>query len=187
MAGRERPGQLREAQAARVAGGARRVRTRLESRAACGAAAVAACQQRGGRLGADEACHREAWFLPGGYRLLSAAELAEDSRGLAEVMSDLGFASLMGSWWHPQWVLFGRHVAGDGMAIGQRPGPGQGAVGEFGNEGGIKFTVGASLGGYVAKAADSVDNGTVFLGCRPFVGDDGSLGWDVIDAVDEDC
>jgi cell wall assembly regulator SMI1 len=121
---------------------------------------------------ADDTYHREAWFLPGGHRLLSAAELAGDSRGLVETMSDLGFASLMGDWWHPQWVLFGRHVAGDGMAIDQRPGPGQGAVGQFENEGSIKFTVGASLGEYVAKVADSIENG--------------SLDWDVIDAVDEE-
>lgn len=134
---------------------------------------------------ADDTYHREAWFLPGGHRLLSAAELAEDSRGLVETMSDLGITSLMGDWWHPQWVLFGRHVAGDGMAIDQRPGPGQGAVGEFENEGSIKFTLGASLGEYVAKVADSIENGTVFLYCRPFV-EDGSLDWDVIDAVDED-
>ena len=71
------------------------------------------------------------------------------------------------------------------MAIDQRPGPGQGAVGQFENEGSIKFTVGASLGEYVAKVADSIENGTVFLYCRPFV-EDGSLDWDVIDATDED-
>jgi cell wall assembly regulator SMI1 len=134
---------------------------------------------------AEDTYHREAWFLPGGHRLLSAAELAGDSRGLVETMSDLGIPSLMGDWWHPQWVLFGRHAAGDGMAIDQRPGPGQGAVGKFENEGSIKFTVGASLGEYVAKVADSIENGTVFLYCRPFV-EDGSLDWDVIDAVDED-
>jgi cell wall assembly regulator SMI1 len=137
-------------------------------------------------FGADDTYHREAWFLPGGHRLLSAAELAEDSRGLVETMSDLGFASLMGSWWHPQWVLFGRHVAGNGMAIDQRPGPGQGAVGEFENEGSIKFTLGASLGEYVAKVAVSIENGTVFLSCRPLVDDDGSLDWEVLDAVDEE-
>lgn len=137
-------------------------------------------------FGADDTYHREAWFLPGGHRLLSAAELADDSRGLVEIMSGLGFASLMGSWWHPQWVLFGRHVAGNGMAIDQRPGPGQGAVGEFENEGSIKFTLGASLGEYVAKVADSIENGTVFLSCRPLVDDDGSLDWEVLDAVDEE-
>jgi cell wall assembly regulator SMI1 len=134
---------------------------------------------------ADDTYRREAWFLPGGHRLLSAAELAEDSRGLVATMSDLGITSLMGEWWHPQWVLFGRHAAGDGMAIDQRPGPGQGAVGVFENEGSIKFTVSASLGEYVAKVADSIENGTVFLYCRPFV-EDGSLDWDVIDAADED-
>jgi cell wall assembly regulator SMI1 len=134
---------------------------------------------------AEDTYHREAWFLPGGHRLLSAAELAGDSQLLVDTMSDLGITSLMGDWWHPQWVLFGRHAAGDGMAIDQRPGPGQGAVGEFENEGSIKFTVGASLGEYVAKVADSIENGTVFLYCRPFV-EDGRLDWDVIDAVDED-
>ena len=135
---------------------------------------------------ADDTYHREAWFLPGGHRLLSAAELAKDSRGLVETMSDLGFASLTGSWWHPQWVLFGRHVAGDGMAVDQRPGPGQGAVGELNHEDSTKFTMGASLGEYVAKVADSLENGTNFLYLRPYVEEGGSLVWDVIDDVDED-
>ena len=71
------------------------------------------------------------------------------------------------------------------MAIDQRPGPGQGAVGEFENEGSIKFTVGHSLGEYVAAVADSLENGTVFMYSRPFV-EDGSLEWDVTDATDEE-
>jgi len=134
---------------------------------------------------ADGTYHREAWFLPGGHRLLSAADVADESRNLVETMSALGLPDLMGSWWHPQWVLFGKHVAGDGMAIDQRPGPGQGAVGEFENEGSIKFTLGQSLGEYVAAVADSLENGTVFMYSRPFV-DEGSLQWDVLDATDEE-
>ncbi|HEX3715887.1 MAG TPA: hypothetical protein VHV09_24055 [Trebonia sp.] len=34
---------------------------------------------------ADRAYHREAAFLPGGHRLLSAAELAGDSRSLVDI------------------------------------------------------------------------------------------------------
>lgn len=83
-------------------------------------------------------------------------------------------------------ALFGRHVAGDGMAVDQRPGPGQGAVGEFNHEDSTKFTMGASLGEYVAKVADSLENGTNFLYLRPYAEDGGSLAWDVIDDVDED-
>lgn len=129
-------------------------------------------------FGADGTYHREAAFLPGGHRLLSAAELARESRDLVYIAGDLG-DDMTGYWWHPQWVLFGRHVAADGMAIDQRPGPGQGAVGEFMHEDSTKFTMGASLGEYFAKVADSIENGTDFLYFRPFV-NDGSLDWDVI-------
>ena len=127
---------------------------------------------------AGGAYHPEAAFLPGGHRLLSAAELSEQSRGLVEIVSDLG-DDMAGYWWHPRWVLFGRHVAADGMAIDQRPGPGQGAVGEFMHEDRTEFIMGASLGEYLAKIADAVEDGTDFLYFRPFV-EDGGLDWDVI-------
>lgn len=127
--------------------------------------------------------HREAAFLPGGHRLLPAAELAQQSRDLVGIAGELG-DDMFGYWWHPEWVLFGRHVAADGMAIDQRPGPGQGAVGEFMHEGDTEFIMGASLGEYVAKVADSIENGTDFLHFRPFV-NDGVLDWDVITGEDQ--
>jgi cell wall assembly regulator SMI1 len=127
--------------------------------------------------------HREAAFLPGGHRLLSAAELAKESRDLVELVGDFG-EDMIGYWWHPEWVLFGRHVAADGMAIDQRPGPARGAVGEFMHEGSTEFTMAASLGEYVATMADSIENGTDFLYFRPIV-DAGDLDWDVIVGEDE--
>jgi cell wall assembly regulator SMI1 len=122
--------------------------------------------------------HREAAFLPGDHRLLSAAELATESRQLVEIVSDHG-DEMIGYWWHPKWVLFGRHVAADGMAIDQRPGLAQGAVGEFMHEDSTEFTVAVSLAEYVARVADSIENGTDFLHFRPLV-EDGGLEWDVI-------
>jgi cell wall assembly regulator SMI1 len=127
---------------------------------------------------ADGTYHRGAAFLPGGHRLLSAAELAGESRVLVEIVGEFG-DDMIGYWWHPEWVLFGRHVAADGMAIDQRSGHGQGAVGEFMHEDCTEFIMGASLGEYVAKVADSIENGTDFLCFRPLVEDDG-LDWDVI-------
>jgi cell wall assembly regulator SMI1 len=127
---------------------------------------------------------RGAAFLPGGHRLLSAAELAGDSRSLVDIVGEFG-DEMVGYWWHPEWVLFGRHVAADGMAIDQRSGPGQGAVGEFMHEDRTEFTMGASFGEYVAKLADSVENGTDFLYYRPRV-QDGGLGWDVIVGEDDE-
>jgi cell wall assembly regulator SMI1 len=132
---------------------------------------------------ADGTYHRGAAFLPGGHRLLSAAELAKESRDLVDLVGDAG-DDLIGYWWHPDWVLFGRHIAADGMAIDQRPGPGQGAIGEFIHETGTEFTMAASLGQYIAKMADSIENGTDFMHYRPLV-QDGSLDWDVIVEEDE--
>jgi cell wall assembly regulator SMI1 len=135
--------------------------------------------------GATGTFHPGARFLPGGHRLLSAAEVAEASLGLVVVMDDLGFPELPGTWWDRGWVMFARHVAGDGMAIDQRPGLGQGAVGEFINEGSTTFTMATSLGEYLAKVADCVENGTDFRWNRPVVRD-GALDWDVADATDYD-
>ena len=104
---------------------------------------------------------------------MSAAELAKESRDLVKIVGTAG-DDMIGSWWHPKWVLFGRHVAADGMAIDQRPGPGQGAVGEFNHEFSTEFTMGASLGEYVAEVADSIENGTGFLHSWPFA-ENGSL------------
>ena len=132
---------------------------------------------------AEGAHHREAAFLPGGHCLLSAAELARESRDLAALVGDFS-DDMIGYWWHPEWVKFGRHIAGDGMAIDQRPGPGQGAVGEFMHEGSTEFTMATSLSEYVATVADSIENGTHFLYFRPFV-EGGVLDWDVIDADEE--
>lgn len=131
--------------------------------------------------------HPEAEFLPGGDRLLPAAEVASTSRAHVETAAEFG-DDLIGSWWHPQWVMFGTHISGCGVAIDQRPGPGQGAVGEFMKEGGTEFTTSASLGEYVAQLADSIENGTDilrwfedgFLRYRPYVDEDGRLAWRVI-------
>ena len=101
-----------------------------------------------------------------------------------DIVGELG-DEMVGYWWHPEWVLFGRHIAADGMAIDQRPGPGQGAVGEFMHEDTTEFTMGASFGEYVMKLADSVENGTDFLYYRPRVQDAG-LDWDVIVGEDDD-
>lgn len=133
---------------------------------------------------ADGGGQRGAAFLPGGHSLVAAAELAGESRNLVEIVGSLG-EGMIGHWWHPQWVLFGRHIAADGMAIDQRPGPGQGAVGEFMHEDRTEFTMGASLGEYIAKIADSIENGTEFLYFRPCV-EDGALDWDVITGEDEE-
>jgi len=126
-------------------------------------------------------------FLTGGDRLLPAAEVVSAGRARAETAARFG-EDLIGSWWHPQWVMFGEHISGCGVAIDQRPGPGLGAVGEFMKEGGTEFTTAASLGEYVAQLANAIENGTDILrwfadGClryRPYVDQDGRLTWRVI-------
>lgn len=129
----------------------------------------------------DGTYHANGRFLPGGHRLLSAAEVAQYSRSLVEVMTELGFPTLPGSWWDPQWVLFASHIAGDGMAIYQRPGPGRGTVGEFNNEGDAEFNRGTSLAEYIGRVADSIENGTDFMYFRPLVDDNHRLDWDIVD------
>jgi cell wall assembly regulator SMI1 len=132
---------------------------------------------------ADGIYRREAAFLPGGHYLLSAPELAGESRQLVEIVGEFG-DDMIGYWWHQEWVKFATHIAGDGMAIDQRPGPGQGAVGEFMHEGSTEFTLAASLSEYIARMADSIENGTNFLYFRPLV-EDGALDWDVVDSDEE--
>jgi cell wall assembly regulator SMI1 len=124
-------------------------------------------------------------FLPSEHRLLSAAELAKHSREVTEALPDPGddIYDMIGQYWHPKWVLFGRHINADGMAIDQRPGPRQGAVGEFLHMEGTEFNMAPSLSGYVANIADSIENGADFLvgadpaRYRPFV-ENGGLCWE---------
>jgi cell wall assembly regulator SMI1 len=121
---------------------------------------------------------RGAGFMPGGHRLLSSAEIAEQSQGLNQIAARYG-GDMIGWWWHPQWVLFARHIAADGLAIDQRPGHGQGTVGEFMHEDHTSFDMAPSLGAFIAAMADSLSNNTDFLHYRPAV-KDGCLDWDVV-------
>ena len=127
---------------------------------------------------ADGTYRRGAAFMPGGHRLLSSAQIAEQSQSLNEIAARHG-GDTIGYWWHPQWVLFARHIAADGLAIDQRPGPGQGAVGEFMHEDHTSFDMAPSLGAFIATMADCLSNGTDFLHYRP-VAEDGCLDWDVV-------
>jgi cell wall assembly regulator SMI1 len=121
---------------------------------------------------------RGAAFMPGGHRMLSLAEIAEQNQSLNEIVARHG-GDMIGYWWHPQWVLFATHIAADGLAIDQRPGSGRGAVGEFIHEDHTSFDMAPSLGAFIATMADCLNNGTDFLHYRPVV-EDGCLDWDVI-------
>ena len=72
-----------------------------------------------------------------GSRFLPGRHFADERRGiqpqnqmLTEILADLD-DFMVRSWWHPAWVPFASHVAADALVIDQRPGAGQGAVGEF--------------------------------------------------------
>jgi len=127
---------------------------------------------------ADGEYCRGAAFMPGDHRLLSSAEIAQQSQGLNEIVAGYG-GDMIGWWWHPQWLLFARHTAADGLAIDQRPGHGQGRVGEFMHEDHTSFDMAPSLGVFVARMADSLDNGIDFLHYRPAV-TDRCLDWRVV-------
>jgi cell wall assembly regulator SMI1 len=117
-------------------------------------------------------------FLPGGHRLLSAAEIVQDSRNTTEIAAELD-DDMAGWWWHPQWVMFGRHIAADGLAIDQRPGPEQGYVGEFMHEDHTSFDLAPSIEAFIVSVAESLESGSDFSYFRPVV-EDGRLDWDVI-------
>jgi cell wall assembly regulator SMI1 len=127
---------------------------------------------------ADATYCRGAAFMPGDHRLLSSAEIAQQSQSLNEIAARHG-GEMIGYWWHPRWVLFARHIAADGLAIDQRPEHGQGSVGEFMHEDHTSFDMTPSLGAFIAKMADSLDNGTDVLHYRPTV-KDACLDWDVV-------
>jgi hypothetical protein len=118
-------------------------------------------------------------FLPGGHLLLSATDVGHQTVSLREIVADFDNDGMIGYWWHPEWVLFGRHIAADGLAIDQRQGPGQGIVGEFMHEDSTDFDMAPSLSEFIAKMADSLEAGTDFLLYRPTIKDD-YLDWKVI-------
>jgi cell wall assembly regulator SMI1 len=118
-------------------------------------------------------------FMPGGHRLLSAAEIASGTQSLRKILDDLDEDLMVGIWWHPEWVLFARHVAADGLAVDQREGTGQGAVGEFMHEDETAFTMAPSIGEFLGMVADSLAAATDFQHYRPFV-KSGRLDWNVV-------
>jgi cell wall assembly regulator SMI1 len=73
---------------------------------------------------ADGTYCQGAAFMPGDHRMLSSAEIAQQSQSLNEIAASYG-GDMIGYWWHPRWVLFARHIAADGLAIDQRQNTGR--------------------------------------------------------------
>jgi cell wall assembly regulator SMI1 len=120
----------------------------------------------------------EAGFLPGGHRLLSAAEIVEQRKMLNGILANTD-QEMVGWWWHPEWLPFAVHVAADALAIDLRDGPDRGAIGEFMHESNTNFDWGPSLAAVIDTVAVSVETGTNFKYFHPQVVH-GCLNWDVI-------
>jgi cell wall assembly regulator SMI1 len=122
-------------------------------------------------------------FLPGGHRLLRVDEMVERTAMLNEVLNDLD-EEMVGRWWHPQWVCFAGHIAGDGLAIDLRLGASSDAVGEFMHEGFTQFDWGPSLAAVLGQIANCLEADTDFKYFRPVV-ENGCLDWNVILSDDQ--
>lgn len=119
-----------------------------------------------------------ATFLPGGHRLLSAAEIVQQHQMLTDILATTD-EIMVGWWWHPQWVPFAVHVAADALAIDMRDGPRRGWVGEFTHEGNTNFDWGPSLSAVIEQIAACVRTNSDFKYFRPHVVD-GYLDWEII-------
>jgi len=117
-------------------------------------------------------------FLPGGFSLLPVAEIPDRADMLNSIVLSLG-SDMLGYWWHPHWVPFAETISGDALAVDQRPGSGQGRVGEFHHDGYTEFNLGASLTDYITLVATALEQQQDFGYYRPRVVDE-RLAWDVV-------
>ncbi|MBT2385321.1 SMI1/KNR4 family protein [Streptomyces sp. ISL-11] len=81
----------------------------------------------------DGASEPNGRFLPGSYRLLGCDEIVEQYVMLNTLLDELG-ESMVGYWWHPEWVPFATHIASDCLFVDMREGEDHGRIGEFRHE-----------------------------------------------------
>ena len=124
--------------------------------------------------GADDMDPASRW-LPGGHSLLPVDEIVRRHAMLTEILADLD-SFMVGHWWHPLWVPFGEHIAGDCLFVDQQPGPGQGGVREFMHEDQATKAEFPSFGEYLVAIAGAVEQRVPIRYYRPDV-EDGALVW----------
>ena len=117
-------------------------------------------------------------FLPGSHRLLAVQEIVTRRQGLNEVLGQFD-ETMVGSWWHPEWIPFAHFVAGDDLVIDQRLGPDLGTVGGFMNEEGLRPRRWPSLAAMITDVADAVERQRQIAYFRPHV-KDGALEWEIV-------
>ncbi|MGW8377073.1 SMI1/KNR4 family protein [Streptomyces sp. ODS28] len=117
-------------------------------------------------------------FLPGGQRLLGAAEIAAYRQGqLVQVeTSDLD-EDEAALWWHRAFVPFTEHTSPMCLLIDQRSGPHHGAVRNWMDETGPSKPRWPSLNGFLAAVADALEGGPAVRGKLPYAEGEGVLAW----------
>jgi cell wall assembly regulator SMI1 len=119
---------------------------------------------------------KNGYFFPQGHRFLSAREMKEQYQSLSKKLDQLG-DDMVGRWWHPQWVPFAVHIAGDAIFVDHRSGPTYGYVGSFRN-GDTAAIHKLHLGEFVDQFSRALHTSEPFFRRVP-VSRDGRLVWKI--------
>ncbi|MFG2887010.1 SMI1/KNR4 family protein [Streptomyces sp. NPDC048297] len=115
--------------------------------------------------------------LPAEYGLLGLEGITRQWHMLGKLLASYD-SSMVGSWWHTQWVPIAEHVTGDTLFVDQRPGPRQGSVGELLTHDGASVGLWASFANLLEQTAEALETGEETAECAAVVYGDGSLGWE---------
>ncbi len=121
--------------------------------------------------------------LPGGHTLLSAAAIPAQTRTMADAIAQVDTGgSLLGTYWHPQWILIAPDGSGGALALDARPGATLGAVGQLEHGEGTRFGRWGTIGDLLAAVADALERGAA-LDRRLPLAFGGRLAWEFVEEV----
>lgn len=116
------------------------------------------------------------FVLPGGYRLLPAAQIGQFWRRSTDILRGSRHRDmLIGVWWHPRWVPFAVSRSTDALVIDQRAGPRRGWIGDH-RAATTYFESWESYSDMLADIVDGLENHLAVAGELPAVVN-GALTW----------
>lgn len=119
------------------------------------------------------------FVLPGGYRLLSVAQIGQFWRRSTDILLDSRHRDMLtGVWWHRHWVPFAVSRPNDALVIDQRAGARHGWIGEHRGMD-TYFESWESYSDMLADTVDGLENHLAVAGELPVV-INGALAWRAI-------
>lgn len=123
---------------------------------------------------------RASYFLPGNYRLYSAAEMERRHQMLMQILPGMVAEdpSYLGWWWHPLWIPIAGDVSDTCLVVDHTEGTAFGRVAQFDPTGHVAWADAPQLAVFLDQTASALMHGGGVGHWAPEV-DDGVLSWKV--------